>query len=318
MKKVILITTIFFSLSILFLTNCQIYLTEEFANFLFNAVMEAAPTFEPTLSKGGQSKGTWESGYPMYQLFLILRDYEYPRDEGKIDNNNIYKVIHDIGKLYGDATSVCQPITEKVIDSPYDFGNSVTYNRAANETDGSDGYTLGYAIKEEGSIKYSLLTMHTAVGLDSYDVMQSSYDEATGEVDVDMANLVDYGAGNYFAIRLDLSGNVNTHEFSLRFINYSSGGYQISLVGKGISKGSGNYFLFKVKDSNTLLIEKYFCFPADADEDTLREMSDEGSDTPDAYCVVYQPAVDVMAFFEEADVPKAVTEFTNSSIFLDF
>ena len=91
----------------------------------------------------------------------------------------------------------------------------------------------------------------------------------------------------------------------------------LSLVGYGVSKGEGQKFLFKVQDSDNALTPKYFCFDADATEAELEAMvAQTGSDTAPAGCEAYQSAVDALTMYTSSDVPKALAEFTNSSLAL--
>ncbi len=78
--------------------------------------------------------------------------------------------------------------------------------------------------------------------------------------------------GSGFAIRARVDGNSATHTFDLKMaINGTS------IVGKGISRGAGNHFLFRSGGS-------YYCIPAEATEADLMAVVATGvAGSPVAY-----------------------------------
>ncbi len=147
------------------------------SNFFYNAAKEIAPTFT---AASRQARGTWESGNVNYELYSILRDYV--SGTSGVGLENIYKVLYQAGEFYTSAESVAVDITEQTIASPFDLGNSVAYDKAYNDTDDNHGY----AIKDDGTTKYGLLTWQNtyAVGNqwgfspgEEYGVLQGSYNE---------------------------------------------------------------------------------------------------------------------------------------------
>ena len=129
------------------------------------------------------------------------------------------------------------------------------------------------------------MTWHVSHSGDEYGVIEGNFNETTKDILVDLAAYCDYPSDADYSQRLYISGNATTHTFTLKSMKYNSGtgGYMLSLVGYGVSKGEGQKFLFKVQDSDNALTPKYFCFDADATEAELEAMvAQTGSDTAPA------------------------------------
>lgn len=313
------------------------------STIFFNAAKKVAPNIEtstdalpksgaafPSLSRASASTYDWASGNVTYELYTILRDYEYPRDEGVIDMQNIFKVIHEVDSIYGQAVMDCTTIPEQIIEAPFDLGSSFSYNCAGHDTSNEPSYGRSFAIREDGDDKYALLAYKWAPDPSdqtSLGVMQGKLNEVTGDLILNMAHLVDYGLRtDDFSIRNYIEGNTDTNTFRLQLIKKSIGDgtslyYWISVVGAGISEGEGNYFLFKVRSGygdTPQVTDKYYCFPASAGESTLQALTNAGSDTVDENCSAYQDDVDAMTFLTTSDAPTTAGSFTNSSIYLSF
>lgn len=278
------------------------------SNIIFSAAKDTGPVFTATTSASDTVRGiaaTWNWGFPMFELFNLLRDYVHSRDEGLIGLDNIYKVLHQASSFYSDAENLVESITPQVIDSPFDLGNMVTYDQAVNDTT----MKHGYAIRVDGNTEYALITWSSdlANAGDSYGVMQGSYNDSTGALEIDMAVYFDYDSIEDFSIRMELVGNAQTHEFTTRFGKSNAGGFLISVVGKGVSQGASSFFLFKVRAPN--ITDKYFCFDANADEDTLRAEDDAGSDTVANDCSSYATVVDILTAFTSSDIPTSTSDF---------
>ena len=298
------------------------------ANFFLSAAQQVAPTFgsSSSIAISAESISELPVGSILYSIHEALRDYEFPRDEGVIDMHNIYKVLTTSGQIYETAESSCLSITEAAVLSPFDLGlNSETYNCAGNFNTMADGYANGFAIRDAGNIKHGLLTYRWAPEAPDHlehGILQGSYDENTKNLNVRMIHLVEYAAQGGFVVRSHIVGNEETHAFSLNLLSAGIGESSgwVSLVGKGVSKGAGQYFLFKVQNSSGV-DGKYFCFPADATETDLiamHEENPEGAETVDANCADYQSDVDAMIFLATADAPTALSDLMDSSILLDF
>lgn len=296
-------------------------------NFFYSSATEVAPTINSSASSlyGIQGAGALPSGSILAGIYLVLRDYQFPRDEGVIDMHNIYKTIHTAGQIYSTAEDACETISETAVASPYDLGVSDTYTCAGNSNTMDDNYANGFAIKESGNTKYGLLTYRWAPNAPTqqeHGILQGMYDSDDGTLRIDMIHNVYYESQEGFVVRSFISGNVQTHEFVIRLISSGTGDDPswISLVGKGISQGTGNTFLFKVRNSSGV-DGNYFCFPASATESTLETMhaaNPSGLATVDENCASYQTAVDAMTFLTTDDVPKSIDDFTGSSILISY
>ncbi len=288
-------------------------------NFFYLATKEVAPAFNGAASK--KMTRALTSGTLIYAVFELLRDYEYPADEGVIDMHNIYKVLYTAGQIYETAESGCSPITEASVASPFDLGITDAYNCAGNSGTMSDTYANGFAIKDADPVKYALLTYRWAPGTPDHEehgILQGSYNEAAGDLSLKMIHNVFYAASDGFVVRSDIEGNATTHAFTLKSISAGTGTSTnyTSIVGKGISQGSGNYFLLKV--NSDAVTGKYFCIPADATETELEGMTAAGYDTVDASCSAYQADVDAMTFLQDnvSTIPDSISDFTGSTILL--
>lgn len=131
-------------------------------------------------------------------------------------------------------------------------------------------------------------------------MIQAAYDSTSGDISVRFAQAVHYPAGSYmggvdgsgFAIRAQIDGNSVSHEFELKMaIN------QTLLIGKGISRGADNYFLFRNGDN-------YYSVPADATEADLASVTPTDLAGVPASCAGYAADVSAMTPYDTAtDLP---------------
>ncbi len=283
-------------------------------NFFLDAAKGTTPVIEASSQnnavalKSTEETGDWTNGNPLYEMFSILRDYNNETDEGTVGTENIYKTLFQTGQFFDATQESGDTIPDQVITSPFDFGNGdVNYNIAVND----DTDQNGFAIKKDGDINYALFGWHKEYTNESeWGVLQGNYDKSTGDLSVDLVSFSN--AQNPYAMRIEIEGNDSTHQFTIRLMKHTEGGYTISVVGHGISKGEGNYFLFKVRDweNNTPNItDKYYCFNATATEDTLKTMNYLGSETVISECADYQSTVDRLNFFTLDDLPQSAADF---------
>jgi hypothetical protein len=108
-------------------------------------------------------------------------------------------------------------------------------------------------------------------------------DKSTNDLTVDFIFSVDYDDSDTvceYNMRVELSGNATTHAFEFRF---TSGGDSeldslTQIVGKGVSRGAGNKFLFKVQtvsDDNRFFSPRYLVMDATTNEDSLSALDVE-------------------------------------------
>lgn len=248
------------------------------SNRLFTAVKEAAPTFQPAaavLAKlvplDGERARLSINDQAMMVAYQLLRDYTYPDDEGVVDMSNIYKVLWKAGQHLEEAPSMCTPIgpvADNAI-SPYAFNDFLgqTYNCGGTRAE-EGGYGSSVAYRQYGDNRQMLLSYKWAPDAAeqiTIGVIQVLHNGTDGNVNIRFAQAVRYPPGSYmggiegngFAIRAQINGNSATHTFDLKM---AVGG--TSLVGKGVSRGAGNHFLFRCGDA-------YYCIPAEATEADL-------------------------------------------------
>ena len=117
-------------------------------NALFLAVKATTPTFTATTSMApaftGSRKMAPSIADPAMMLaFQMLRDYNFPADEGKIDMTNIYKVMWEAGG-YLDGAKTLPSLTTAVTDSlvsPFLFSDFLghTYTNGGTQAE-NNGY----------------------------------------------------------------------------------------------------------------------------------------------------------------------------------
>lgn len=296
-------------------------------NFLYEAARQTTPAIQPGGTAGVGTAPTsravaavvapWDFGNPAFEVFTMLRDFDPDRDTGtSVGLDNMYKSLHQTGAFYDEYRKRCVAITPKVITSPFPFGNAVTYDCALNDPAAKHGH----ASREPAGQRLGLNTWRVDYpeGHAEQGAQEVSYVDATGDLVVDEVAWVDYPVQADFSMRYHVEGNSSTHQFSVKLLKYTAGGYWISVVGHGISRGAGNHFLFKATDQGGVT-GGYFCYPADLVEAQMKLISWTGAGAIDPACSGYQAAVDALTPFQgPADVPTKASDFAGSSIYLTY
>ncbi len=213
----------------------------------------------------------WWSGNLGGLIFQTLRDYQYPRDEGKVDGTNLYKVLFEAGNAYENKAPLLAAMADKAVAAPFDFGAFAiadTYDKGKNGVDGQDVFM---AAREVGNAKHMLLAMKQG---DVSFIMQGVYDDGAKDLELNSMTLIPYTsgsmAGDKYGIRSHIKGNEVTHTFEFRFLQFSYNHtmemhYYYSVIGKGVSQGAGSHFLFYGEASNVpggTGTSGYYCFAA--------------------------------------------------------
>jgi hypothetical protein len=294
--------------------SATLILPDDGNNRLFTAVKATTPAFAATSSKAqmmqaGVMPAPVFSDPAMLVAFQLLRNYTYPDDEGRVDMTNIYKVLWEAGGSLDDATSVCSSMPEAADSaiSPYAFSDFLghTYTCGGNRGEAVEaGYGKSIAYKKDGADEYMLMSYKWAPDAAqqiAIGVIQAQYNGTTNDVGLRFAQSVYYPpdsvmggpAGNGFATRTSITGNSGTHAFELKIaINTTS------LVGKGISRGAGNYFLLRSGSD-------YYCIPAGATETDLAGMTPTDLAGVSADCAGYKDAVSAMTPYDvSTDLPN--------------
>jgi hypothetical protein len=197
----------------------------------------------------------WWSGNMGGLIFQTLRDYQYPRDEGKVDSTNIYKVLLEAGNEFERRYPGLTAIPEKAVASPFDFGPFTvadTYDKAKN---GVDGSTVYMAARQTGSEKHMLVAAKSG---DATWITQGFHRSDTKDLELNSMMVLRYSAGSMagdvYGIRSYIKGNETTHAFTFRFLQFSTNStagmnYYYSVIGTGVSQGTGGHFLFYGRSS---------------------------------------------------------------------
>ncbi len=267
---------------------------------MYQAVKQAAPAFEPAVKAS-----TDFSDQAMMVAYQLLRDYTYPDDEGQVDMSNIYKVLWETNNyLLGASSRGTSTIdaTDTAI-SPFAFSDFLGQSYTAGVANEEGGYGSSIAYSVDGNTQRLLVSYKWAPDAAeqiTIGVIQAQYDSTSGDVAVRFAQTVQYPAGSAmggdngsgFAIRAQIDGNSLTHTFELKMaLN------ETSLVARGISRGAGNYFLFRCGDN-------YYSVPADATEADLASLTPTDLAGIAAECAAYADAVSGMTPYDvETDLP---------------
>lgn len=265
----------------------------------------------------------WDPGNPVRTFFDLLRNFEHPADEGRVDSHNLYKVLFDAGNMFAgfrtDTGSTALP--SPLIASTFDFGTGASAHPYGGVRDmvGGNGvhYHHSWAFRVEGTVTHALLTWNydESVAHQEHGAIEASLDEATGDIELHMANFVWYSDTSWFSIRTWVAGNTNTHAFALKGLNRNQhpfGGSCTSFAGAGVSQGADEYFLFKLREGAGALA--WYKIPAAANEDSLLAMPQAGfasiepGQDPRGYLALV-PA----ALFLESDGADSFADFANGN-----
>ena len=250
-----------------------------------------------------------------YELYVILGDESNADTKGSDWGvNNIYNNFSMLDQSISELSSSCKNTLNKAVSSPFDFGlPAETYScgsdnkMAWNITGTTTKVLLGYPVESDHLELFNMLGSYdTATGITSINVV--SYNSYKPE---DSPNYDGVNSGK-FILRVEASGNTIDHSFTLRVIKRNieipselTDGYNVDVVGQGISRGTGQYFLLKARDNRTNTTEKYFCFPAETTVAEVQAVTGTIFVNIDDHCAVYANAVQAMNFFNNTtEIPQ--------------
>jgi hypothetical protein len=216
---------------------------------------------------------TWADGQIGYNIYNLLREAQY----GVTDNSNLYMNLKSADQSYvsygGQATKLD---AAKAVASPFNFGtgydiSDLSFDYGANGLTGnsSSSSAASIALRADGDNRYLLIASYPTVSSSDYSksVMQVSYNSSNGAIKLNQVLYLRYVtgtmAGQIYANRMWIDGNAKTHTFKVKAIQggKSQTGdftYKYSLVGNGVSQGTGNYFLINIKNGPSAT-STYFC-----------------------------------------------------------
>ena len=193
------------------------------------------------------SSSEWGSGNPLYSVFFSLREFISSRDEGHIDRSNLYKLLIDVDSVYSGLTSSATTITEQEITPPFAGLQKIVCDKAYNDTTGNRAIAMKETTSEINSIITWIWT--DSAEKKEYGVATIKYEKLTSNITVDMTYSVDYDLSDTktdYNTRCYVTGNAGTNTFEYKYRVDNN-----TIVAKGVSRGAGNYMLFKYAGPGT-------------------------------------------------------------------
>lgn len=242
--------------------------------FFYTNTSNTTPVFKPSststqalgiLNIRATATSEWGAGNALYPVYFSLREFLSARDEGKVDRSNLYKLLIDVDSVFSGITPEAQSITEQEITPPFSNLQKVTCNKAVNDTANKRAIALKDTTAEVAAVISWIWS--DSPQKNEYGIASLIYDKATEEITVDMSYSVDYDVSNpetEYNLRCNVTGNALQDAFQFKYII----GDTIKIVAKGISRGAGNYMLFKYTGFGSAV--KYIVVPGDADEDFFK------------------------------------------------
>lgn len=283
------------------------------------AAEAVAPAFTaPSVSISAQkAASTW--GYRSYEIAVV-----FAKDTTEFGTNNVYynaKMAQNIFDDFRAKTDLADYAFSTAFTEPF-FGIVAAYQYAGNYSSEGD-FTGGSAIKkdDDGTVHVLSTSARDATSSSGEEVgaMKASYQASGKSLTMDIVQYVDYSGGVYqgsntgkFIMRMQVEGNAETHSFdSLKIVKYNSteGAYYLNIVGKGVSQGTAQYFLFRITDERgsdaTPATDGYFCIAADSlTAGTNFDTPQTESEIEDGNCAGYLADVKAMTpFVVDTDLP---------------
>jgi hypothetical protein len=284
----------------------------------------------------------------------------YPDDSWGVENvrNNldIAQTLYDLmsqssttGKtiqtsVHGTDFSVTiapqQPAASSLA-SPYPFLNipaGISYTTAlpVEVTSSSvDGGMTMYSVWAPGDTFYMLSTQVMGAPKNENTVYEGQYQSSTASLRLNRASRVIEADGN-FITHMELSGNTSTLEFSLKMAKRSGGvgGYHLSIAGKGVSGGSGHFYVMEVAscssaDCLAAAASSWYCISSTASYADWKSFINDGVtyvDSPGVIthgsdhagftgdCATYATALDdpAMALLTDAELPDEAGPYAST------
>lgn len=296
------------------------------------AAEAVAPAFtapSASISTVGKAADTW--GYRAYEIAVI-----FAKDATSLGSNNVFNNVQLAQNVFDDLrgrTDLADYAYTTAFVEPFFGGDAVAYQYVGNYS-GSESVTGGSAMKKDADGTVHILsTSARPATVDSGEersVAKASYSEGAKTLTMDVVQYVDYSGGTYagsnsgkFIMRMQVEGNSDTYTFdSLKVVKYNPGagegggaGYYINIVGKGVSQGASQYFLFRITDtggSEAASTDGYFCVASSsltADTDFTTPQTEGQIESGN--CATYLAAVKAMTIFDvDTDLPDQVFDIS--------
>lgn len=264
----------------------------------------------PTM-KSASGDDTWVIDNPLFVIYSMLREYD-PEVENGVGIDNVYLLLNVTGNFFDETLNNGESIPDQHIEAPFDLGNNdVIYNVAVNSTE----FQSGSAVRQDGSINYGIHCHMRETGGEwpatERGILQGQYNKATHDLKIDLLSFLDSDTKD-IGLRISAEGNDSTHTFTIKYIKYATNEVYAYGVGHGVSKGSGNYFLFKFStgiEENLPIRDAYYCIAATASENDMKNMDMVGSGEVIPACMIYKDIVDNIVPFTRDDLPSSASDF---------
>jgi len=294
MKNRILLSLLVFGLAAVFISNgCGVVNSgsSPVTTTFYTNTANTTPVFKPSSASASSVRPSvsvkeWGSG-PLYSVYYSLREFLSSRDEGKVDRSNLYKLLIDVDSVFSGLSSSAVPITEQEITPPFDKLEKVICDKAYNDTSGKKAIAMKETTDEVNAIITWIWS--DAANKEEYGIATIKYDKNTNDITVDMTYSVDYDistSATDYNLRCYVKGNAATNAFEFKYIVGNN-----TIVAKGVSKGAGNYMLFKYAGSGT--DNKYIVVEGTADESFF----------------IAQNSTPTEIFTSEAELPATVSAY---------
>lgn len=303
--------------------------------FFFEAAKNTLPVIKSSAvkninSKSASAEDPWGIDNPLFLIYSMLREFSPENDDGSVGIDNIYRILYMAGTFFDDVMKRGDIIPEQHITAPFSLGyNDARYNVAINNMD----YNTGSAVRLDGNTNHAL---HCHLREDAGGSMQASergilqgyYNKATHDLKLDLLTFLDSDLKD-IGFRIRIEGNDSTHYFTIKYVKYATNESYAYGVGHGVSKGAGNYFLFRFSagiEDNLTINNAYYCIEATDSVDDLKVMNMAGVSEIIPECLAYKSIVDNLVPLTRADLPSSTADFnkggtgiaSEGSMFLKF
>ena len=233
--------------------------TTSSSSFYTNAA-NTTPVFKPASVSASSATSEWGSGNPLYTAYYCLREFLASRDEGSVDRSNLYKLLIDVDSVISGVKLKARAITTQEVTSPFASLQKIICDQASNEI----GEKRAIALTEtENQIKAIVTWIWSdSAAKNEYGIAAVKFNKLTQEITLEATYSVDYDLSDTktdYNLRCYATGNVATNTFEFKYIVDGN-----RVVAKGVSRGSGNYMLFKYAGYDNEV--KYIVVPGTADE----------------------------------------------------
>ena len=276
-------------------------------------------------------------------------DPSYPNDSWGVENirNNldIANALYDLmlksttypttisTSVHSTPYTVSAPAQQSLppsVSSPYSFSNTPA---GINYSTGLAGTNLGIPMVIYGAWglveNFYMLSTQQMLDKNETTVFEGQYTSATKALRLNRASRVESGS-EHFITRMELNGNTETSEFTLRMAKQNTGafGTHLSMAGQGFSNGAGKFFVLKAANcsgaacltgatpvtwyciSSSAAASNYVAYIRTGANSAITHASDHTGFTGD--CATYASALDSVTLFYDADLSDNAVDYVST------